>query len=71
MGWLRWSGYALAFATVLPGVLLTAEVLEALGVFQDVKGRRLQPGGLAAGVSYGGGGAAGLPLGLALATPSP
>jgi hypothetical protein len=30
--WLRWPGYALAFATVLPGVLLTAEVLAALGV---------------------------------------
>ncbi|MEJ2070954.1 MAG: hypothetical protein P8X58_11200 [Syntrophobacterales bacterium] len=27
--WLRWPGYALAFATVLPGVLLTAEVLLA------------------------------------------
>ncbi len=30
--WLRWPGYALAFATVLPGVLLTARVLTALGV---------------------------------------
>jgi hypothetical protein len=44
VGWLRWSGYALAFATVLPGVLLTAEVLEALGVFQDVKGRAFNLG---------------------------
>ncbi len=32
--WVRWGGYALAFATVLPGVLLTAEVLEALGVWK-------------------------------------
>jgi hypothetical protein len=30
--WLRWPGYALAFATVLPGVLLTSEVLAAWGV---------------------------------------
>jgi hypothetical protein len=37
--WIRWGGYALAFATVLPGVLLTAEVIEALRVFQNVKGR--------------------------------
>jgi hypothetical protein len=44
VGWVRWSGYALAFATVLPGVLLTAEVLDALGVFQDVKGRHLNLG---------------------------
>ena len=44
VGWLRWSGYALAFATVLPGVLLTAEVIEALGVFQDVKGRAFKLG---------------------------
>ena len=43
-GWLRWSGYVLAFATVLPGVLLTAEVIEALGVFQDVEGRSFNLG---------------------------
>ncbi|MGQ9687844.1 MAG: hypothetical protein ACUVXF_03510 [Desulfobaccales bacterium] len=36
--WLRWPGYALAFATVLPGVLLTAEVLAALGVGAQLKG---------------------------------
>jgi len=35
----RWLGYAVAFATVLPGVLLTAEVIAALGFFQKVKGR--------------------------------
>ncbi len=35
----RWAGYALAFATVLPGVLLTAEVLAALGVWRTVRGR--------------------------------
>ena len=37
--WMRWPGYALAFATVLPGVLLTAEVLAALGVWRTVRGR--------------------------------
>jgi hypothetical protein len=56
VGWLRWSGYALAFATVLPGVLLTAEVLEALRVFQGVKGRAFnlgawQTGSLVVGVA--------------------
>jgi hypothetical protein len=44
VGWVRWGGYALAFATVLPGVLLTAEVIEALGVFQNVKGRAFNLG---------------------------
>jgi len=28
--WLRWPGYALAFATVLPGVFITADLCEAL-----------------------------------------
>jgi hypothetical protein len=42
--WSRWPGYALAFATVLPGVLLTAQVLEALGAFAEVPGRRLKLG---------------------------
>jgi hypothetical protein len=42
--WVRWGGYTLAFATVLPGVLLTAEVMEALKVFRDVKGRAFNLG---------------------------
>ncbi len=42
--WLRWPGYALAFATVLPGVLLTAEVLAALGVGGKLKGPELRLG---------------------------
>ncbi len=42
--WLRWGGYALAFATVLPGVLLTAQVLEAVGAFKGAKGRPLRLG---------------------------
>jgi hypothetical protein len=36
--WLRWPGYLLAFATVLPGVLLTAQALAALGVGADFRG---------------------------------
>jgi hypothetical protein len=42
--WLRWSGYTLAFATVLPGLLLSSQVLKALGAFQGLRGRALQPG---------------------------
>jgi len=37
--WLRWPGYALAFATVLPGVLLAAEALAALGAWRGARGR--------------------------------
>ena len=37
--WLRWPGYALAFATVLPGVWLGAEVLAALGAWRHRRGR--------------------------------
>ena len=42
--WLRWPGYVLAFATVLPGILLTAQVLEALGAWGGVRGRPLGAG---------------------------
>ena len=42
--WARWPGYALAFATVLPGVLLTAWVLEALGAWGKARGRALRLG---------------------------
>jgi hypothetical protein len=38
--WLRWLGYSVSFATVLPGLFLTTELLEALGLF---RGRRLAP----------------------------
>lgn len=31
--WVRWFGYAWAFATILPGILETAEWLEATGAF--------------------------------------
>jgi hypothetical protein len=42
-GWIRWGGYALAFATVLPGVLLTAQVLDALGAWKNLKARPFTP----------------------------
>jgi len=41
---IRWPGYALAFATVLPGILLGAEILAALGAWRSSQGR---PGQLA------------------------
>ncbi len=34
----RWTGYALAFATVLPGILLTSQVLLALGLGREARG---------------------------------
>jgi hypothetical protein len=37
--WLRWPGYALAFATVLPGILITAQALAALGAWGRSRGR--------------------------------
>ncbi len=37
--WLRWPGYALAFATVLPAILLTARVLAAWGAWKEAMGR--------------------------------
>ncbi len=54
--WVRWPGYALAFATVLPGILLTARVLEARGWFQGMAGKprilpAWQPSFLLAGVA--------------------
>jgi len=44
IGWVRWAGYAAAFATVLPGVLLTAQVLDALGAFKTAQARPCNPG---------------------------
>jgi hypothetical protein len=37
--WVRWPGYTLSFATVLPAIFLTANVLEARGVFQRFPGK--------------------------------
>lgn len=35
--WLRWPGYFIAYATVLPALFETRELLEALGLFANVK----------------------------------
>ena len=37
----RWTGYLLSFATVLPGLFETAELLETLGFFRNAKTRPL------------------------------
>jgi hypothetical protein len=57
IGWVRWGGYALAFATVLPGVLLTAQVMDALGAWKNLQARPFnlgvwQPGSLLLGVAF-------------------
>jgi hypothetical protein len=38
---LRWSGYAASFATVLPGLFETMQLLEAYGVFRGVTSPRI------------------------------
>jgi hypothetical protein len=40
--WVRWPSQALAFATVLPAVLLGAEVLAALGAWRGRRGQAVQ-----------------------------
>jgi hypothetical protein len=56
--WGRWPGYALAFATVLPGILLAAEALLALGAWRGWRGRPLrlpfdwEPPALLLGVTF-------------------
>jgi len=44
VGWVRWAGYVVAFATVLPGVLLSAQVMDALGAWKNLKARPFNPG---------------------------
>lgn len=39
--WQRWTGYALSFATVLPGIFETVDLLDAYGLFKDVRVRPL------------------------------
>jgi hypothetical protein len=41
--WMRWSGYAIAYATVLPGLCETTHFLEAVGLFKTVSWRKLRP----------------------------
>ena len=40
---LRWSGYAVSFATVLPGLFETTQLLEAYGVFRSAPSPRISP----------------------------
>ncbi len=40
--WIRWPGYVLAFATVLPGLLETYLLLNAVGTFRHLKIRGFQ-----------------------------
>jgi hypothetical protein len=47
---LRWPGYAIAYATVLPGLFETAELLDALGLF---KGTRVKPVNVSSGAALG------------------
>ncbi|MBM4273850.1 MAG: hypothetical protein FJ134_05235 [Deltaproteobacteria bacterium] len=52
--WMRWPAYALAFATVLPGIFLTSQVLQSLGLGREAQGSprnlgRWQPWSLMAG----------------------
>lgn len=37
----RWSGYAIAYGTVLPGIFETTELLETLGLFKNSKMKRM------------------------------
>lgn len=37
----RWLGYAVAYGTVLPGLFETKELLESLGLFRKVKGKKI------------------------------
>jgi hypothetical protein len=39
---LRWSGYLLSYATVLPGIFETAELLAALGLFRNTEIRPIR-----------------------------
>jgi hypothetical protein len=41
----RLAGYAVAFASILPGMFLTAEILIALGVFRSFRVRRVELSG--------------------------
>lgn len=38
--WIRWPGYFLAYATVLPGIFETAELLGCLGLYKNERSRK-------------------------------
>ncbi len=69
--WLRWLGYALAFATVLPGILLTAEVLASLGVGAKLRGPQRRFEGWQPGLSVSRGGVPGPAVSARPITASP
>jgi len=50
---LRWLGYSVAYATVLPGILVTAELLSTVGVGRAASGLPV-PRGLATSLFWGG-----------------
>ncbi len=35
--WIRWLGYGISYSTVLPGIFLTAELLDTLGPFKNLR----------------------------------
>jgi len=43
--WVRWLGYAVAYATVLPALFLTERALAAWGVWRRIKVKPIRPGG--------------------------
>jgi hypothetical protein len=56
--WMRWIGYAIAYATVLPALCETTHLLEAVGLFKAVSGRKLYPSPLLLRISLAIGGSA-------------
>jgi hypothetical protein len=56
--WMRWIGYAIAYATVLPALCETTHLLEAVGLFKAVSGRKLYPSPLLLKTSLAIGGSA-------------
>lgn len=40
----RWTGYAIAYGTVLPGLFETTEFLETLGIFKNTKCKKIKMG---------------------------
>lgn len=53
--WVRWPGYFIAYATVLPGMFETAELLGCLGIFKNtsVKRRIFSPAGFPVFYAFG------------------
>ena len=56
--WMRWIGYAIAYATVLPALCETTHLIEAIRLFKAVSGRKLSPSPLLLKTSLAIGGSA-------------